>query len=59
MDKGISATIQAYFAEVSDPRVERTKLHLMRWVSESYCSDNCGAGDRLRLDSQGQSRVSL
>jgi DDE_Tnp_1-associated len=44
MEKRGGAPIQVYFAEVSDPRVERTKLHLrLDILVIAICAVICGA----------------
>jgi hypothetical protein len=51
MDKGVSATIQAYFAEVRDPRVERTKLHLLLDILViAICAVICGADSWVEME---------
>src|SRR5262249_38177484 len=44
MEDSRGATLQAYFAEVSDPREERTKLHLLLDIMvTAICAVICGA----------------
>ena len=57
MDKGSGATIQAYFAEVSDPRVERTKLHLLLDILViAICAVICGADSWVEMEAYGNAK---
>src|SRR5712691_714384 len=57
MDKGVGATIQAYFAEVTDPRVERTRLHLLRDILViAICAVICGADSWVEMEAYGHAK---
>src|SRR5262245_2693644 len=57
MEDRPSATIQAYFAEVTDRRVERTKLHLLvdNLVS-AICAVICGADTWVEMEAYGNAK---
>src|SRR5262245_20907463 len=52
------ATMQAYFAEVSDPRVERTKLHLLLDILViAICAVICGADTWVEIEAYGNAKA--
>ena len=51
------APIQEYFAEVSDPRVDRTKLHLLMDILViAICAVICGADTWVELEAYGRAK---
>jgi predicted transposase YbfD/YdcC len=51
------ATITAYFAELSDPRVERTRLHeLMDILVIAICAVICGADSWVEMETYGRAK---
>jgi predicted transposase YbfD/YdcC len=57
MEKGEGATIQTYFAELSDPRVERTKLHLLLDILViAICAVICGADTWVEIQAYGEAK---
>jgi hypothetical protein len=51
------ATIQEYFAEVTDPRVERTKLHLLVDILViALCAVICGADTWVEIEACGKAK---
>ena len=45
------ATIQEYFAEVTDPRIERTRLHLLLDILViAICGVICGADTWVEME---------
>jgi hypothetical protein len=45
------ATIQEYFAEVTDPRIERTRFHLvLDIVVIASCGVSCGADTWVAME---------
>jgi predicted transposase YbfD/YdcC len=57
MEKRVGAPIQVYFAEVSDPRVERTKLHLLLDILViAICAVICGADSWVEMEAYGTAK---
>jgi predicted transposase YbfD/YdcC len=51
------ASIQEYFSEISDPRVERTKLHLLMDILViAICAVICGADTWVELEAYGRAK---
>ena len=51
------ATIAAYFAEISDPRVERTRLHeLLDILVMAICAVICGADTWVEMEAYGRAK---
>lgn len=51
------ATIEAYLAEVSDPRVERSKLHLLLDILViAICAVICGADTWVEMEAYGRAK---
>lgn len=51
------ATIAAYFADLSDPRVERTRLHeLMDILVIAICAVICGADSWVEMETYGRAK---
>lgn len=51
------APIQEYFAEVSDPRVDRTKLHLLMDILViAICAVICGADTWVEMEAYGRAK---
>jgi hypothetical protein len=51
------ATIAAYFAELSDPRVERTRLHeLVDILVIAICAVICGADSWVEMEAYGRAK---
>ena len=51
------APIQEYFAAVTDPRVERTKLHLlMDILVMAICAVICGADSWTEMEAYGRAK---
>lgn len=51
------ATIAAYFAEISDPRVERTRLHeLLDILVIAICAVICGADTWVEMEAYGRAK---
>ena len=52
------APIQAYFATVTDPRVDRTKLHLLlAIVVIASCAVICGADTWVEREAYGRAQM--
>ena len=52
------ATIQEYFATVTDPRVDRTKLHLLLDILViAICAVICGADTWVEMEAYGRAKV--
>src|SRR5262249_59268964 len=57
MPSTAGAPIQEYFAEVSDPRVDRTKLHLLRDILViAICAVICGADTWVEREAYGRAK---
>jgi predicted transposase YbfD/YdcC len=57
MEERAGAPIQAYFAEVTDPRVERTKLHLLVDILViAICAVICGADTWVEIEAWGNAK---
>jgi len=57
MPSTVGAPIQEYFAEVSDPRVDRTKLHLLMDILViAICAVICGADTWVELEAYGRAK---
>jgi predicted transposase YbfD/YdcC len=51
------ASMQEYFSEISDPRVERTKLHLLTDILViAICAVICGADTWVELEAYGRAK---
>ncbi len=51
------ATIAAYFADLSDPRIERTRLHeLMDILVIAICAVICGADSWVEMETYGRAK---
>jgi hypothetical protein len=52
-----AATIQEYFAEVTDPRVERTRLHLLMDILViAICAVIGGADSWVEMEAYGHAK---
>ena len=57
METAGGATIAAYFAEISDPRVERTRLHeLVDILVIASCAVICGAESWVEMETYGRAK---
>src|SRR5712691_12474281 len=57
MEDSAGPTIQAYFAEITDPRVERTKLHLLVDILViAICAVLCGADTWVEMEAYGNAK---
>ena len=57
MPSTAGAPIQEYFAEVSDPRVDRTKLHLLMDILViAICAVICGADTWVEMEAYGRAK---
>jgi predicted transposase YbfD/YdcC len=57
MEDSAGPTIQAYFAEITDPRVERTKLHLLVDIlGIAICAVLCGADTWVEMAAYGNAK---
>ena len=57
MPTSAGAPIQEYFATVTDPRVERTKLHLlMDILVMAICAVICGADSWVEMEAYGRAK---
>lgn len=57
MAKATEITLAAHFAEVSDPRVERTKLHgLLDILVIAICAVICGADSWVEMEAYGKAK---
>jgi predicted transposase YbfD/YdcC len=57
MEDSAGPTIQAYFAEITDPRVERTKLHLLVDILViAICAVLCGADTWVEMAAYGNAK---
>ena len=57
METAGGATIAAYFAEISDPRVERTRLHeLVDILVIAICAVICGADSWVEMETYGRAK---
>ena len=58
MDKQTNASIRSYFADLADPRVERTKRHkLLDILVITICAVICGADDWVAIQEFGESKL--
>jgi len=57
MEDSAGPTIQTYFAEITDPRVERTKLHLLVDILViAICAVLCGADTWVEMEAYGHAK---
>ena len=57
MAKATEVTLAAHFAEVRDPRVERTKLHgLLDILVIAICAVICGADSWVEMEAYGKAK---
>jgi predicted transposase YbfD/YdcC len=57
METGGGATIAAYFAELNDPRVERTRLHELGDILViAICAVICGADSWVEMEAYGRAK---
>jgi len=57
MEESTGATIRAYFAEIIDPRIEHTKLHLLLDILViAICAVICGADTWVEMEAYGNAK---